>query len=266
MSELQKRVIVSVIFIPFLLAAVFFSGLPLVIMFLLVAVLGSYELFSMFRNKGIILSPVFIPLAAMLYLLLVYVRGLDAEIFLGVFILLALAKILGWKRNPDLMTNFAAMWGLVYTSFIPALVTRIGLDYKTDYILFALIITIWIVDSIAYFIGMSFGRHRGVTEISPKKSVEGFLAGALSPFVIVVILVLSGFESMKVPYMILIAVAAGIVGQLGDLVESMIKRYTGVKDSSNLIPGHGGVLDRVDSILLAGSFLYCALVIFDKVR
>jgi len=60
--------------------------------------------------------------------------------------------------------------------------------------------------------------------------------------------------------LLLIAFAAGIFGQIGDLVESMLKRFCGVKDSSNLIPGHGGVLDRSDSILLAGSFLYCALI------
>jgi phosphatidate cytidylyltransferase len=66
--------------------------------------------------------------------------------------------------------------------------------------------------------------------------------------------------------LLLCAFAAGVVGQIGDLAESMLKRYCGVKDSSNLIPGHGGILDRSDSVLLAGSFLYCAVYLLEKVR
>jgi phosphatidate cytidylyltransferase len=71
---------------------------------------------------------------------------------------------------------------------------------------------------------------------------------------------------MSFSYLALIAIAAGIIGQIGDLIESMLKRYCKVKNSSNLLPGHGGILDRCDSILFAGSFLYCALEILTKVR
>lgn len=146
------------------------------------------------------------------------------------------------------------------------MIVRIGLDYHGQYILLGLVLMIWIVDSVAYFIGMSFGRHRGVTAISPRKSIEGFIAGALAPALIVFILYITGFRLIELKYLVLIAIAAGIVGQLGDLTESMIKRFAQVKDSSNLIPGHGGILDRTDSILLAGSFLYCAIQVLEKVR
>ncbi|HNU97951.1 MAG TPA: phosphatidate cytidylyltransferase, partial [Candidatus Syntrophosphaera thermopropionivorans] len=115
-------------------------------------------------------------------------------------------------------------------------------------------------DSVAYFIGMKWGRHRGIFPISPKKSIEGFIAGIIAPFIIMIILYFIGIIK-SYQDLILVAVAAGIFGQLGDLVESMIKRFCGVKDSSKLIPGHGGILDRFDSILLAGSFLYCSLII-----
>jgi len=107
---------------------------------------------------------------------------------------------------------------------------------------------------------MKWGRHRGIFPVSPKKSVEGFFAGIIAPFIILIILYSTGIIT-NILCLILIAVAAGIFGQLGDLVESMIKRFCGVKDSSKLIPGHGGILDRFDSILLAGSFLYCSLII-----
>jgi len=266
MSELRQRIIVSMIFIPLLLAGIFYSGAPLVIIFLLMVVLGTLEFVTMLKNREMNLSPLVIPLAAIVYLLLVYVRGFDIELLVILFMLANLIKIFRWKKDNNLATNFAAMWGLFYTAVVPAMVVRIGLDYKSEFILLVLILMIWIVDSVAYFIGMNFGKHRGVTEISPRKSVEGFIAGAVTPFVIVGILQVVRFDLIPLSHLLLIAFSAGVIGQMGDLVESMLKRYCGVKDSSNLIPGHGGILDRTDSILVAGSFLYCALIFLDKVR
>lgn len=266
MSEMAKRVLISVIFIPMLVAALYTGGLALVLMFFLVVVLGSLEFFQMLRGQDIRIAPMWMAVNAALYLALVYIRSLDAVIMWIVFLALLLIKMWRWKHNSNLVSGFAAFWGIFYTGVIPALIVRIGLDYPHEYILLTLILMIWVVDSVAYFIGMSFGKHRDVTPISPRKSIEGFIAGALAPALIVFILSVSGFRIVPLSHLVLIAVAAGIIGQLGDLSESMIKRFCGVKDSSNLIPGHGGILDRVDSILLAGSFLYCALMILENVR
>lgn len=266
MSETAKRILVSVIFIPMLVAALYAGGLPLILMFYLVVVLGSLEFFQMLRGADILIAPLWMAVNAALYLALVYIRSMDMVILWIVFLALLLIKMWCWKRNSNLNSNFAAFWGIFYTGVIPALIVRIGLDYPNEYILLTLILMIWVVDTAAYFIGMSFGRHRGVTPLSPGKSTEGFIAGALAPALIVFILYITGFRVIRFSHLVLIAVAAGIVGQLGDLAESMIKRFCGVKDSSRLIPGHGGILDRVDSILLAGSFLYCALMILENVR
>ena len=266
MSELRQRVVVSVIFIPLLLAALWLGGGYLVVMFALVNILGGLEYITMMRGRGHRIAWIWLGLGALLYGALLLTRGYDLVLVWAAFLLIVIDGISVWDEATSVPRAFAVCFGLVYTAVLPAMITRIGLDYIGQPILLTLIVMIWIVDSVAYFVGMSFGRHRGVTAVSPRKSLEGFFAGAFVPVVIVVIIYFSGWRPLPARLMLLIAIAAGIFGQLGDLAESMLKRYCGVKDSSRLIPGHGGILDRTDSILLAGSFLYCAIKIFEKVR
>lgn len=108
---------------------------------------------------------------------------------------------------------------------------------------------------------MLIGKHRNIFAVSPKKSLEGFLAGILFAFIgaYVLYLCFRGVVDLKLLY--LGAVAAGLFGQFGDLAESLLKRDIGVKDSSNIIPGHGGMLDRFDSFIVAAPVFY-ALVYF----
>ena len=259
MSELRKRVLVSLVFIPVLIAALYLGGLPLVLIFFLVSTLGTVEYFQIMQSSGIRLPCFFLALVPAVCLALVYVRTLDLPVIWIAFLILALAKIVSWKEGTGLYDMFAGIWGLVYVGVVPAMIIRIGHDNSGSQILLAMVLMIWIVDSVAYFIGMRFGKHRKVTLISPRKSIEGFMAGLLAPALIVLILYVTGFKLLSLRSMILVAVSAGVIGQLGDLVESMVKRFAGVKDSSHLIPGHGGILDRTDSILLAGSFLYVTM-------
>ncbi|MDP2172869.1 MAG: phosphatidate cytidylyltransferase [Candidatus Cloacimonadaceae bacterium] len=261
MTELNKRVGVSLFFIPMLLAALFYGGVPLIAMFFLVTLLGGMEFITMLRNPGIRISWIWVIAYCGLYLAMIITRSMDIVLLWAVFFLAMLDGLVSWAKDKSLKRVFAIIFGAVYLGMIPAMIARIGLDYSGEKILFALIIMIWIVDSVAYFVGMRFGKHRNMTEVSPRKSLEGFLAGVFAPMVIVIILYYSGFALISLTKMFLIAFAAGIIGQLGDLAESMLKRFCDVKDSSKLIPGHGGILDRTDSILLAGSFLYCALTV-----
>ena len=129
--------------------------------------------------------------------------------------------------------------------------------------IFLLFAVTWFYDSFAYFIGSAFGKHKLFPNISPKKSLEGLIGGIL--FTIFIILGIKSFTSViefSYFHCIIISILLSVTGQIGDLFESIIKRYAGVKDSSNLIPGHGGILDKLDSLLFNAPILYYYLCLF----
>ena len=109
--------------------------------------------------------------------------------------------------------------------------------------------SLWVSDSFAYIVGSRIGKHKMVPKISPKKSWEGFVGGILGSVLIWLILWATHFYKLSLPYALLCGVVVSILGVIGDLIESRIKRGVGVKDSGNLIPGHGGMLDRSDSLI-----------------
>jgi len=266
MSEIHTRVLVSIVLIPLALFALFYGGLPLVLAMYVVASIGSLEYILMMRKAGINISFLWVYLCSLSYISLVYLPGFDLPILWLMMLVMFIEALFSWNVITSVPRLMATLFGLVYTALFPALIVRIGINYASEKILLALILMIWFVDTVAYFIGMKFGRKRNVTTVSPRKSLEGFIAGAVAPWVIVIILSLFKVVFLPFSHLALIATAAGIFGQLGDLAESMLKRFCEVKDSSNLIPGHGGILDRSDSSLRAGSFLYCALEVLIKVR
>lgn len=264
MNELGKRLTVSAIFIPVLLIALYTEGIPLFSIFFLLSALGAMEFRQMMLAAGHS-----IPFYWLFWVPLLFIAWLlFPEHDLGILWLAILPALLHaliiWEPHSSLPGAFANIFGILYTALFPALILRIAWYYPVKHILLALILMIWIVDSMAYFVGMRFGKKREITPVSPKKSREGFIAGGLTPFIIIALLYAFGFSLIPWREMLLVGIAAGIFGQLGDLVESMLKRYSGVKDSSRIIPGHGGILDRMDSVLFAGSFLSIALAVLQK--
>ncbi|MDO4436669.1 MAG: phosphatidate cytidylyltransferase [Coriobacteriaceae bacterium] len=119
--------------------------------------------------------------------------------------------------------------------------------------------SLWLSDSFAYLVGSKFGKHKMVPKISPKKSWEGFFGGVLGSIAVWLILWSTGLYDLNVWFAILCGVVVSIMGVFGDLIESRIKRGVGVKDSGNLIPGHGGMLDRSDSLIIGVITAYIML-------
>jgi len=115
---------------------------------------------------------------------------------------------------------------------------------------------IWINDTGAYFTGVTFGKHPLAPHISPKKSVEGLIGGVSATVIAAIVARHYWMHSVSLLDVVIIALGVSIVGTLGDLVESAFKRDSGIKDSGTILPGHGGVLDRFDSLLFAVPFVY----------
>lgn len=151
--------------------------------------------------------------------------------------------------------------GLAYLSLPLSFIAPLtGLEEGRWWLLFLLVV-IWSNDTFAYFAGRKLGRHKLAPSISPKKTVEGAVAGVAGGVAAGLVFVyLTGMGSSPL-YTVAVTVAVGLVGICGDLAESLLKRGAGVKDSGTLIPGHGGVLDRIDSLIFPLPLLYYYLVL-----
>jgi phosphatidate cytidylyltransferase len=176
--------------------------------------------------------------------------GLDGTFFLFV---LGIAALTLWTKRPLVEALPAAgisASGLVLVAFPLTYAVRLhGLGAQGPrLLLFALVVT-WVGDTAAYFVGRSIGKHALAPHLSPKKTWEGTFASFLGSLIVALVFV--RWISAPLPHLLAMAAVANVAGQAGDLLESAYKRSAGIKDSGSLLPGHGGVLDRIDALILA---------------
>lgn len=154
--------------------------------------------------------------------------------------------------------------GIFYiTFFIMCLALIRGIEHGKIYIGFIVLIA-WSTDIFAYLIGKRWGKHK-FSKVSPKKSIEGCISGAIGAIVcsLIYIMIMNKFADIEFSYLLIsiIALILSLISQVGDFVASSIKRFADVKDYGNLLPGHGGMLDRIDSLIFIAPFLYMFLII-----
>lgn len=222
---------------------------------LLVAMAGitAGEFYYMLRQDAKLPNEMLGIIAAMLYPVSVFFLGLNGALYVSLALLLALIVwYVFWMRArvPDVGVSFfgAAYCGMLLSGII---VVREALPAPWGGVLvLGILLSVWANDSFAYLVGSKFGKHKLAPRTSPKKSWEGFFAGLAGSAVFWCPMTLVPGVTMSIPQAILFGLASGLMGVLGDLAESRIKRNSGFKDSGTIMPGHGGLLDRCDSLFL----------------
>jgi phosphatidate cytidylyltransferase len=179
----------------------------------------------------------------------------------------SLIFLLARKQKEGAFTDWAwTIAEILYVGwFLSYFVTLRGLDNGRNWVFLAVFAS-WGSDSAAYFIGSAFGKHKMAPAISPKKSWEGCIGGAVGAIAVSLLFLLNTPLQLSAHVnwlqLVIIGLLVSIFGQVGDLVESLFKRNTGAKDSGNIFPGHGGMMDRIDSLVFAVILVYYIVVFF----
>jgi phosphatidate cytidylyltransferase len=188
-------------------------------------------------------------------------------VFILTYLLILIASAIFLRRDDILHGIIYSVFGQVYITMPLSLLMFIS--YSPDMAnneynwvpVLALFVFLWVNDTAAYFIGSLIGKHKLIEHISPKKSIEGFIAGIF--FTLLASLIFSRLYPGFTPiFWMGLSVVVALFGTLGDLFESLIKRTCNVKDAGDLIPGHGGILDRIDSLLVAIPAVFLYLILF----
>ena len=257
MNESLKRLLSGVVYVALLVIATSYSVTSFYVLFGIFMLIAVYE-FCQLVNLNIILPLLF---GAFTYCLATQFKTTQLnEVLLLVATLFVSVKCLhllfiSKKGKIDKLSKYIYAIGYVIFPFI--LITKIpfGRHGFNPQIIISIFILIWTNDTFAYIVGKSIGKHKLIERISPKKTVEGFFGGMLFS-VIAGILISKYYIGGSMLIWTISPVIISIFSTLGDLIESKFKRIAGVKDSGNIMPGHGGILDRLDSIIFVAPFVY----------
>lgn len=263
MREIFRRALTGAVYIILLLSAVFLSSDAFDFLFMTFGLACLYEYKRLVQLRGYHIFLAYLTLWwAYIYLVhdlsLIYVL-----LFLTITVDCTLLFFL-FSKNKNLFSTFRKfVVGLFYIGGGCIFLTMI--PYKDDdfakLLIMGIFILIWVNDTFAYLVGSLLGRTKLYPSISPKKTVEGTVGGFI--FAMGAAYIIGKYEPIISPMQwMILAIVIVIFGSLGDLLESKLKRTAGVKDSGAILPGHGGMLDRLDSLIFAAPFAYVTLIIF----
>lgn len=256
MSENVTRSISGLVYIALLIGATLFSEESFQILISIFFLVAIYEFCKLVNIK-----PLLGYSSALIFATIVLgaQNHLDYAYFNGVSILVLLyliSRLFKNQNKPDTeLQKQLHLLGYIVLPFISLVQLPFQSDHYEPRIIIGVFILIWTNDTFAYITGKAFGKHKLFQRVSPKKTIEGFVGGIF--FTLLMAFILSYFFTFtSATIWLIVALSLSVFGTIGDLVESQFKRIAKVKDSGTIMPGHGGILDRLDSIIFAAPFLY----------
>ena len=257
MKELIVRAISGVLYISIIVFAMFSSREWLTGLFLILALITLNEFLRVLSFKGFI--PYLLLVVGFYFLGFLPTNDLVIHVFLAASVLVnlwLLIKLFSTTNStPSLAEKYLYSFFYITAGFI--FLTRIpftNLDAKPG-IIISIFVLIWANDTFAYLVGKSIGKHKLMERVSPKKTIEGFFGGMVGA-IIASFIIFKYTSLFSAPIWIAMALLISVIGTAGDLIQSKFKRLAGVKDSGKLMPGHGGLYDRLDSIIYVAPFVY----------
>ena len=256
---MKTRVISAFIMLP-LLGILYVGGLPLLWGCFLVGLWGMREFYQAFQQANIKSFPVvgYISLLLLYALQLFEIASKGLGLWLFITVLLCLGTLFYRFEEAQLLGPLVTLAGVLYVGFFSFHIVLID-QSPLPLLIWLTVIVAFGTDIFAYFSGYLLGKHKLCPSISPKKTVEGAVGGLLGSMVLTLVF-LYFFSPDLLLHGLWIGFMGSLLSQVGDLVASMFKRKLGIKDYGTLIPGHGGILDRFDSVLFTGPFIYYSIL------
>jgi phosphatidate cytidylyltransferase len=272
LKKLVVRTITGIILVLVMLTAIIASPYSYACLFLLILIGGISEFCNLFKDSKVLPNKQLSYAISVIIFIVAFLIAqgiLDLKylfVIFPMFLIIMTAELYRKKVKP--LENIAAtIFSITYLAIPLSLINLLvfpevieGKSY-TPNLLIALFVLIWIYDSGAYLVGVSIGKHRLFERISPKKSWEGAAGGTLTAL-LAAYFISRYIPEIKLEHWLAIGFLTVISSTFGDLTESMLKRYFGIKDSGNILPGHGGVLDRFDSLFFAAPMVVMYLKLF----
>ncbi|MCJ7856875.1 phosphatidate cytidylyltransferase [Lachnospiraceae bacterium NSJ-143] len=265
---MRTRIISGAVLLPLLLFLIIFGGIPLHAAIFVISIIGIYEFYKALSGKilpvhlfGFAACAVFVPFAEK-----IVSTGNMFNAFTACFIVLLLSYMVLFHKKCNDRDVFITFFGFYYVCFLLTHIYLVRSYTYGQYFVWLIFIASFVCDTGAYFTGMLLGKHRLIPDLSPKKTIEGAIGGvvwATAASVIFGIVIERKFMLDQVATVFLctiIGIAGSMLSQIGDLAASSFKRMVGIKDYGNLIPGHGGILDRFDSVIITAPVVYYVMV------
>lgn len=259
---MAQRIITGVVSAALLIGVMLIRGWVFDIAIMLVALFGCYEMQNAFLKAGLHPARGTVYGMAALMLPMYLLTGIVGTYILGCAATLIIMLQISIRRHPRWIDAAASLNVLISVPIPLSLlypIIRIEPENLGALLVFSVFVIALVGDTFAYFVGVTVGTHKMLPELSPKKTWEGSIAGLLGSVVGAVLLCLSGASVVTMPplrHFVVLGLIGGVAGQLGDWTASLIKRFCGIKDFGTMFPGHGGMMDRMDSVLFVVYVLF----------